>query len=118
MDVINNPVVAIGAVVILSGLIERFVEYFVAPALDWINVQLTRRSRDPISKKVLRYVAVAAGLIVCIFGQINILPLIGVGLPLPALIGFVITGCLMGGDASLLHEFLHRPVPVPPEVAA
>ena len=82
----------------LAVLVERLVENFGAPLF----------SRYGWPKEWQKYVALVLGLLVALGGQINALA----GLPglalLPPVVGVVLTGVLIGGGSSLVHEFFAK----------
>ncbi len=82
--------------VILATLIERFTELFVAPLFVQFNWP----------KLYQMYVALALGLALAFGAQLDVAAYIMPTLTLPPLAAYAITGVLIGGGASLLHEFL------------
>lgn len=82
--------------VALAVLIERLIESFVAPLFE-------KKHWDGI---YLRYVAIALGVGLTVAGNLNALALAPGLSSIHPVIGSVLTGILIGGGASLLHEFL------------
>jgi len=81
---------------LLATLIERSVEMFVAPLFAQFNWP----------KIWQMYVALALGLLLAFGAKLNVAAVIFPTLALPEAIAYTITGVLIGGGASLLHEFL------------
>lgn len=81
---------------LLATLIERTVEMFAAPLFAQFGW----------NKLYQMYVALALGLLLAFGAQLDAAALVFPHLTLPMPIAYAITGILIGGGASLLHEFL------------
>lgn len=88
----------------LAVLIERLVEFFVAPVFD---------ANPKLPKVALRYIAAVVGIGICVASGLNALAFMPGLSTVSPLIGQVLTGLLVGGGATLLHEFLPNPPPNP-----
>jgi len=84
--------------VALAVLIERIVETFVAPFFE-------KYKWDAL---YLRAVAIGIGTLITVAGNLNALALAPGLSTIHPLLGSVLTGILIGGGASLLHEFLPK----------
>jgi len=87
----------------LAVLIERTVEFFLAPIFD---------AHPTWDKNYQRYIALALGLAIAIPGQLNAFAFMPGLAAMPQFVGYIFTGILLGGGAALLHEFT-PPTPAP-----
>ena len=83
----------------LAVMIERFVQMFVAPAFD------NSEGLKPF-KWVQMYVALVLGELLAFGGSLNVLTVIAPSLHVGDPVAFALTGVLLGGGSSFLHEFL------------
>lgn len=81
----------------IAIIVERLVESLVAPLLDWVN----SLGIVQIPKLTLLYVAGIAGFLVIWISKINLFALIP---EIDYQIGLILSGLLVGGGSSLLHD--------------
>lgn len=80
----------------IAILIERFTELTIAPLFDKYDW--------PRSGQM--YVSLALGLAISFISQLNAFTFMPGLADIPPTLGYLITGILLGGGASLAHEFL------------
>ena len=82
-------------IIVLAALAEAFTEYFVVPLLEKIA-----------AAEYAKYVALAVGIGLCVAYQIDLLQIL-VGLkPLHPVIGWVLSGTIIGRGANYLNDFI------------
>jgi hypothetical protein len=85
---------------LLALLVERLTEYFGNPLIAQFKLPAV----------TLRYLALALGLAIALGGQLNAFVFMPGVQSLAPVIGYVLTGFLLGGGSSILHDFIPGPV--------
>ena len=104
----------ITAILILATLVESLVEYLVRPLVKPplqvrpVLIADPRESGDTTWQDlVLRYVAAAVGIALCVLYKADLLEMVSVTSPWPY-VGNVITGIIIGRGANFVHDFASR----------
>lgn len=88
------------AIFFLAMMVEGIVEFFLAPL-----VELAAKWVPPFT---IRYLAMIVGIAICILYQIDLLAaLIGLEAIHP-LVGFVLSGILMGRGSNYIHDLIGK----------
>lgn len=104
---------ALAGIFVLAFLAETLTEYFLRP---WIRPERPESEamadEDLGAPKVLppialRYAAAIVGVILAIIYRADLLSMIGLS-PLYPIVGYVITGLIVGRGSNFLHDFADR----------
>ena len=101
----------ITAIMILATLVESLVEYLVRPLvkppLQVRPVLIAEEQPTTWQDLVLRYVAAAVGIALCILYKADLLEMVSITSPWPY-VGNIITGIIIGRGANFVHDFASR----------
>lgn len=97
-------------ILILATLAESLVEYLVAPLLSPLKNDGDPGDNDEkaeLGVVLLRYTAAAVGIALCIVYKADLFALLGISAIHPV-VGYVVTGFLVGRGATFVHDFASR----------
>jgi hypothetical protein len=119
----TTDLAAATGILILATVVEALVEYFLRPLFKpWVEgtppvASLTaEEGQDPPKKTddrvtdrdlALRYTAALVGVVLCCVYAVDLLAVAGLVSPMP-LVGYVVTGLLIGRGANFVHDFAAR----------